>query len=117
MNVLIQIQTKSETVAATWQLMEAQKAGLASQQNKVAQQSTQLDQQTRQVFKHSQFITMANLHVHSIAKSSRAAAGAAVALLLDTTCICVPYVNEHQLACSGMGFSCIFLLIQALFQA
>lgn len=54
-NVLIQIQTKSEAVAAAWQLMEAQKADLASQQNKVAQQSSQLDQQTRQVFKHLSF--------------------------------------------------------------
>ncbi|KAL0021694.1 hypothetical protein WJX79_001117 [Trebouxia sp. C0005] len=44
-----QIQTKSEAVAAAWQLMEAQKADLASQQNKVVQQSIQLDQQTRQV--------------------------------------------------------------------
>ncbi len=86
-NVLIQIQTKSEAVAAAWQLMEAQKADLASQQNKVAQQSSQLDQQTRQVFKHCCFITKANSHVHSFAESSRAAAGAAVALLLDTTCI------------------------------
>lgn len=87
-NVLIQIQTKSESVAAAWQLMEAQKADLASQQNNVAQQSSQLDQRTRQVFKHCPFITKANVHVRSsAAESSRAAAGAAVALLLDAACI------------------------------
>ncbi|DBA79876.1 TPA: hypothetical protein ACH3X1_008221 [Trebouxia sp. C0004] len=44
-----QIQSKSEAVAAAWQLGESQKADLASQQKKVAQQSSQLDQQTREV--------------------------------------------------------------------
>ena len=80
-NVLIQIQTKSEAVAAAWQLMEAQKADLASQQNKVVQQSIQLDQQTRQVFKHCRFITTSNAYVLLLRP------GAAVALLLATTCI------------------------------
>lgn len=46
----MQIQAQSEAVAAAWQLIEAQKAELASQHSKLAQQTSHLDQQTRQVF-------------------------------------------------------------------
>ncbi|DBB04723.1 TPA: hypothetical protein ACH3X3_010027 [Trebouxia sp. C0006] len=58
-----QIQTKSEAVAAAWQLIEAQKADLASQQNKVAQQSSQLGQQTREVQQQTSALQAAQAEV------------------------------------------------------
>ena len=49
---MVQIQAQSEAVAAAWQLIEAQKAELASQHSKLAQQTTHLDQETRQVLNY-----------------------------------------------------------------
>lgn len=43
----LQVESKSEAVAAAWQMLEAQKADLASQQGKLAQRTNHLEEQTR----------------------------------------------------------------------
>ena len=44
---LMQIQAKSEAVAAAWQKIEVQRTELDSQQQQLAQQTKQIDEQTR----------------------------------------------------------------------
>ncbi len=102
--MLLQIQTKSEAVAAAWQLIEAQKADLASQQNKVAQQSSQLGQQTRQVFKQCPFRTKANAQLHFLLKAADQQQEQSYCCFLAQP---ASEYHQHQLACSGKGTVCI----------
>lgn len=63
--MVLQIQAKSETVAAAWQLIEVQKADLASQQGKIAYQTNDLEQQTRQVLRYGHYGQHLSFHCDS----------------------------------------------------